>query len=85
MEVSLFVRPLNSLEYSKMGVKEFQVLPRMEEFISAAWDGNKKYFQVVAIHHGAENDGAIEIYAVQTEPLWEVKKGRSIGFGPSGK
>ena len=81
MDASLFVRLPNVTEYSKMGVRVFSALPRVDEFISAEVEGKKKYFQVIAVHHESDNEGAIEIYAVQTEPMWEAKKGRAIGFG----
>ena len=80
MEASLFVRQPNSYEYSKLGKRKFSVLPRHDEFFSADFEGSKKYFQVLAVCH-AENEGAIELYAVQAEPPWLVKKARSIGFG----
>ncbi len=80
MDASVFVRQPNAHEYSKIGTRKFSVLPRQEEFISADFQGSKTYFQVIAVHH-TENEGAIELYAVQTDPPWMVKKARSIGFG----
>jgi hypothetical protein len=79
MEASVFVRQPNSYEYSKLGKRKFTVLPRHDEFFSADFEGGKKYFQVLAVCHG-ENEGAVELYAVQAEPPWLVKKARSIGF-----
>lgn len=80
MEVSVFVRQPNSTEYSKLGKKEFAVIPRSDEYFSAEWEGGKKYFQVLAIHHNIEGKG-IELYALQSDPPWEVRKSRAIGFG----
>ncbi len=78
MEASVFVRRPNATEYSKLGSKKFAALPRVDEFISDEWEGGKKYFQVVAIHH---TEGAIEVYAVEAAPPWQIKQSRSIGFG----
>lgn len=80
MEVSVFVRQPNSTEYTKLGKKEFSVLPRVDEYISAKWEGSAKYFQVVALHHVADGK-EIELYAVQSDPPWEIRKSRTIGFG----
>ena len=80
MNASVFVRLPNSTEYSDLGMKEFSVLPRVDEFISAEFQGGNKYFQVFAVHHSIEKE-AIEIYAIQAEPNWEVRKNRAIGFG----
>jgi hypothetical protein len=80
MDASVFVRLPNSTEYSGLGVKKFSVLPRVDEFISVEFQGGNKYFQVFAVHHSIEK-GTIEIYAVQAEPNWEVRKNRAIGFG----
>jgi hypothetical protein len=80
MEVQLFVRPLNAIEYEKLGIRKFALLPRMEEFISTEVAGKRKYYQVVAVHHITEPAAGTEIYAVQTDPAWEVKKTRGIGF-----
>ena len=78
--VSIFIREPNSIEYVKAGARKFSVLPRQDEYISLDSGGDKKYFQVMAIHH--RDDGAtIELYAVQSDPPWEIKKGRAIGFG----
>jgi hypothetical protein len=81
MDVSVYVRPPNSSDYSQLETKEFAVLPRADEFISAKHDGSKKFFQVIAVHHSAEKKGLVEIYAVEAEPIWQAKKSRSIGFG----
>ena len=78
MEVSIFVRQPNATEYSKLGKKEFDVIPRTDEYISAEWEGEKRYFQVIAIHH---SEDTIELYALQSDPPWNVKKSRAIGFG----
>ena len=80
MEAQVFVRPLNGIEYEKLGIQKFSVLPGMEEFISAEAGGKRKYYQVVAVHHIAGPAAATEIYAVETEPVWEVRKPRGIGF-----
>jgi len=82
MDASVFVRMANLTEYNKLGSKKFSVLPREDEFISAQSEGEKKYFQVVAVHHATDQEEGIEIYAVQTEPPWLLKKSRAIGFGP---
>ena len=81
MDASVFVRKPNSTDYSKLGTKNFSALPRVDEFISAEAEGSEKYFQVIAVHHATNKEGVIEIYAVQTEPTWEVRKARTIGFG----
>jgi hypothetical protein len=80
MDVNVFVRQPNTAEYSKLGKQQFAALPRIDEFISAEWEGSKRYFQVLAIHHPAHHE-AVELYAIQSEPPWELKKGRAIGFG----
>ncbi|MEX2231602.1 MAG: hypothetical protein WD824_05555 [Cyclobacteriaceae bacterium] len=80
MDASVFVRLPNSTEYSNLGLKEFSVLPRVDEFISAEVQGGNKFFQVFAVHHSIEKE-SIEIYAIQTEPNWEVRKKKAIGFG----
>ena len=84
MDVSVFVREPNSTEYTKAGGRKFSVLPRVDEYMSIDWEGGRKYFQVIAIHHATE-DQSIELYAVRSEPPWEIRKSRAIGFGPSGK
>ena len=81
MEATVFVRQLNSIEYSKLGTFKFSALPRINEFVSAEHEGAQKNFQVLAVNHVVDKSVGTEIYAVQTEPTWVVKKGRSIGFG----
>lgn len=78
MDVSVFVRQPNTAEYSKLGKKNFAAVPRVDEFITADWEGGKKHFQVVAVNHDGE---AIELYAIQSEAPWEFKKRSVIGFG----
>jgi hypothetical protein len=85
MDATVFVRVPNSTEYNKLGAKTFSVLPRVDEYVSAEWQREKRFFQVVAIHHATDKEGLIELYAVQSEPPWEIRKSRAIGFGPSGK
>ena len=85
MEVSIFVREPNSVEYVKARSRKFSVLPRVDEYVSLEWEGDKKYYQVLAIHHALMEEGSIELYAVRSDPPWEIRKGRTIGFGPSGK
>jgi hypothetical protein len=85
MEVSIFVREPNSVEYAKAGSSKCSVVPRGDEYISLEWEGDKKYFQVVAIHHASLEDGSIELYAVRSEPPWEIRKSRTIGFGPAAR
>jgi hypothetical protein len=80
MKAQIFLKQHNADKYDELGPKEFSVLPRENEFISAGFDGQKKYFQVIALHHSTDPEG-IEIYAVQTDPTWELKKKRGIGFG----
>lgn len=80
MDASVFVRQPNAFEYTKLGTRKFSVLPRHDEFFSADFEGAKKYFQVLAVYH-PEKEEEVEIYAVQAEPPWMAKKGRSIGFG----
>lgn len=82
MDAHLFIRQPNATDYSDLGSKTFSVLPRKDEFISAKHNGGMKYFEVIAVHHSTEQKGAVEIYAVRAEPSWEVKKSRTIGFGP---
>lgn len=84
MEISLFVRQPNATEYSKLGKIRVEALPRVDEYISADWEGGKKFFQVMAIHHPTM-EGLVELYAVQGEPPWEAKRARAIGFGPSSR
>jgi len=81
MDATVFVRQPNSTEFSKLGKRKFGVLPRADEFISAEWKGSRKYFLVIGVHHAAEDDSSIELYAVEAAPPWEVKQGRAIGFG----
>lgn len=81
MDVFVFVRQPNSTEYSDLGAMKFSVLPRVDEYFSVKSDGVEKYFQVFAIHHVAEDNGVIELYALEVEPSWKVKRPRSIGFG----
>lgn len=85
VEVSIFIREPNSIEYVRAGARKFSVLPRGDEYISIDSDGDKKYFQVIAVHHDTLENESIQLYAVRSEPPWEVKKSRRIGFGPSGK
>ena len=80
MEVTLFVRQPNATDYSKLWKNEFAIFPRTDEYVSAEWEGSKKHFKVMAIHH-TEDGETIELYAIQSDPPWEVKKGRTIGFG----
>ena len=84
MDASVFVRQPNASEYAELGEKKFSVLPRVDEFISMKQKSAPQYFQVIAVHHSLEKEGGIEIYCVQAEPSWEVKKARAIGFGPPG-
>lgn len=84
MDALLYVRLPNVVEYAKLGVRKFAALPRVDEFVTAEWEGTTRHFQVLAVHHNTEKEAAIEIYGIQTEPPWEVRKGRAIGFGPSG-
>jgi hypothetical protein len=80
MEAQIFVRLLNAAEYEKLGTLTFALPPRVEEFISTEVGGKKRYYQVVAVHHMTHPAAGTEVYAVQTEPAWEVKKTRGIGF-----
>lgn len=84
MEITLFVKQPNAAEYTKLGAVKVYAIPRVDEYISAEWDGGTKYFQVMAIHH-ATIDEAIEVYALLGEPPWEARKSRAIGFGPSSR
>jgi hypothetical protein len=84
MDASVFIRQPNASEYTSLGEKKFSVLPRVDEFVSAKHERTVQYFQVIAVHHSLEKEGGIEIYCVQTEPSWEVKKPRAIGFEPRG-
>lgn len=81
MEAQVFLKQQNADKYDNLGGKEFSVLPRENEFISAELGGAKKYFQVIAVHHTTQSEMTIEIYAVETDPSWEIKKKRGIGFG----
>lgn len=80
MNASIFIRQPNTTEYTSLGLKVFSVLPRVDEFISI--DSEKKFYQIIGIHHQVDQKGEIEIYAVETEPPWRHKKSRAIGFGP---
>lgn len=79
MEVTVFVRQPNAPEYDKLGKREFTTIPRADEYISAKWEGSKAHFQVITIHH-CDDGKTIELYALQSDPPWEMKKGRAIGF-----
>lgn len=81
MDASVFVRQPNASTYDNLGSKKFSCLPRVDEFISVEVKGRNKYFQVIVIHHATGAEQAIEIYAVETEPTWQSKKSRAIGFG----
>jgi hypothetical protein len=81
MDAVVFVRPPNVSDYDKLGKKEFSVVPRVDEFISLEVSAGRQYFQVIAVHHSISDTGSVEIYAVQSDPPWEVKKKRAIGFG----
>lgn len=81
MDATVFVRQPNAREYTDLGSKNFSVLPRVDEYLSVTEEGSLKYYQVIGVHHSLK-EGAIEIYCVQTEPSWEVKEPRAIGFGP---
>ena len=81
MEALVFVRPPNVEEYEKLGASEFFALPRVDEFISLEVSRERQYFQIIALHHHTGKNAAIEIYAVQSEPPWAVKRKRTIGFG----
>lgn len=80
MDATVFVRQPNSNDYHTIGSKEFSSLPGLDEFISAEVEGKSKYYQVVAVHHVTDKRGAVEIYAVQTDPPWTARKTRTIGF-----
>jgi hypothetical protein len=80
MKTSIFVREYNTQNYDQLAQQEFSVLPRIDEFISISSKGKKAFYQVIAIHHPTEAASSIELYAVQTEPTWELKKPGSIGF-----
>src|SRR5687768_13716993 len=77
MEVTVFVRQPNASEYSMLGEKNFMTVPGVDEYISAEWEGSKKYFQVTAVHH-SDDGNTIEVYAMQSDPPWVPKKGRTI-------
>ena len=81
MEALVFVRPPNVNDYEKLGARDFFALPRVDEFISLEVSGARQYFQVIALHHSTGKNAAIEIYAVQSDARWEVKRKRTIGFG----
>lgn len=81
MDATVFVRQPNAKEYTKLGKKKFSVIPRQDEYLSAEWEGDRRYFQVFAVHHSIDEDGLVEIFAVSGEPVWQAKKGRTIGFG----
>lgn len=80
MNATIFVRQPNSVEYKELGNRKFTILPRVDEFISDESDGSRKFFQVMAVHHLIQGD-KVELYAVEAEPTWQLKKGRAIGFG----
>ena len=81
MDASVFIRQPNASEYTDLGQKKFSILPRMDEFISADHQGTRQFFQVVGVHHSLDGEAVTQIYCVQTEPSWEVKRPRAIGFG----
>jgi hypothetical protein len=78
MNVTFFLRELNATQYEKLA-SEVDVLPRLGETLTVTTGKQKKYYQVIGVNHIIES-GAIEIYGVQTEPSWDVKKSGSIGF-----
>lgn len=81
MDASVFVRMPNTTEYSNLGSRRFAVIPRQDEYLSAEWEGSRKFFQVLAVHHSVDTESLVEIFAVQSDPPWQVRKGRAIGFG----
>jgi hypothetical protein len=78
MNVTLFLRELNASKYEQLP-SEMSFLPRIGETLNVARGSDKKYYQVIGVNHVIET-GVVEIYCVQSEPSWDVKKGGSIGF-----
>jgi hypothetical protein len=78
MNVTFFLRELNSTQYEQVP-SEVNVVPRIGETLNVTGNKDKKYYQVIGVNHGI-GSGAVEIYCVQTEPSWDVKKTGSIGF-----
>jgi hypothetical protein len=81
MEAVVFVKQHNSTTYDNLGAKKFSFLPRVDEFISVGSEDSKIFYQVIAVHHAMDPKLTIEVYAIHTEPTWEWKKKRAIGFG----
>jgi hypothetical protein len=80
MEAVLFIKQYNSKSYDNLGLKKFLFVPRTDEFISIEHDG-LKFFQITAVlHKTMQQASTIEIYAVQTEPTWELRQSGNIGF-----
>jgi hypothetical protein len=55
MKVSIHIKKHNTTSYEQTGVRELNVLPRQEEFISLD-DHPKIHFQIVAVHHRENSD-----------------------------
>jgi hypothetical protein len=80
MQAVVFVKQYNSKSYENLGLRNFSFLPRTDEFISVQLD-EIKVFQITAIHHATTHqESTVEIYAVQTEPTWELRQSGNIGF-----
>ena len=78
MKVRIFVREPNSTTYTETSGNT-TVIPRMDETISVESGKSRKYYQVIGVHHLVDSE-EVEIFAVETEPVWKVKKPGSIGF-----
>lgn len=80
MEASVFIKHYNANTYDNLELKEFISLPKIDEFISVKHEDKDQFFQVIAVHHPTGTAPSAELYAVQTDPTWELKKTGTIGF-----
>jgi hypothetical protein len=78
MKISVFTREQHAETYESNDLRDFESVPRTDEFISIGEGALKRYFQVVAVHY--PENANIEVYAIHTEPSWLYKKSGNIGF-----
>lgn len=78
MKALLYLKKQRAADYEQTDVRDFEVLPRQDEFISTDNSGSKEYFQITAVHHPVNSH--VELYAIHAEAPWEYKKSGSIGF-----
>ena len=54
MQVTIFVRLPNTAEYSKLGKKEFTIIPRADEYIIAVMDRHNLKVLLTSLPFGAD-------------------------------